>query len=114
MLGCGNQDALAHQAGGVAYFLNVTPAGGNLETAQIAANKDNTGGWGRWEDADTDGNARVKPHAGGRDGPLDRRLKSQKCASRASLNTCLGACINPASIGTDDIVTTRSTLSLAF
>jgi hypothetical protein len=65
----------------------MTPAGRNLKAIQITAYEDNTGGGRRWENTDADGNAGVKPYAGGLDRPLDRRLESQNFGSKLSINT---------------------------
>jgi len=87
MFGCGNQDALPHQAGGVADLLNMTPTGGYLETVQIGADKNDTGRGRCGKDTDADWNARMKADARCFDRPLDRRLESQKSCSKLGIDT---------------------------
>ena len=75
MLGGGDQDALAHQAGGVTDARHVPPTGGNLEILEIRAHEDNPRGDGSRENSDLDGRAAMKPHTTGFDRALHCSFK---------------------------------------
>ena len=87
MFGCGNQDALPHQAGSVADLLDVTPASRDLKAVQVGANKNDTGGGRGGKDTDANRNAGMKADARCFDRPLDRRLESQKSCSKLGIDT---------------------------
>ena len=59
----GDEDALLHQAGGVADFGDVTADGLNLKTIKIGTAKNNTGARGRRNDVKSDGSAAVQAYA---------------------------------------------------
>jgi hypothetical protein len=77
MFGGGDQDALAHQAGGVADARHVAPEGGDGKIVEVGPEKNDAGGGRRRKNADRDGNAAVKPDSLGLYWPLDGGLKPQ-------------------------------------
>ena len=77
VLGGGDQDALAHQAGGVADARHVAPTGGNREVIEVRAHEDNPRGDGSGENADVDRSAAMKPHPAGFHRALHRSFKTQ-------------------------------------
>jgi hypothetical protein len=81
MLGGGDEDALAHQAGGVADPRDVPPTGGDWEIIEIAADKDQTRGHGGRKDSNLYRYAAVKPYARNFHGALQGGFKSQEVFS---------------------------------
>ena len=76
VLSGGDENALAHQAGGVADARHVPPTGGNLEVIQIRAHEDDPRRDGSGENADFDGSAAMKPYTPGFDRALHRSFKT--------------------------------------
>ncbi len=72
MLGCGDEDATAHQAGGVAHSLYKAPAGGDLEALQICADEYNARGGGRRRDPQINRCSMVKTNSTDFDRLADR------------------------------------------
>ena len=64
MLGGLNQDALAHEAGGVADPGHVATGGGNLKVVQIGAAEDDARAGRSGQQAQGNGRAGVQPHSG--------------------------------------------------
>ena len=88
VLGGGDQDALAHQAGGVADARHVPPTGGNREGVQaieIGPQEDDAGGNRRGKNANVHGDAGVKADSGGFDRALHRGFKSQNVSPASEL-----------------------------
>lgn len=77
VLGGGDEDALAHEAGGVADFGDVAPEGGDEEVFEVLADEDDAGAGGGGEDADGDGDAGMEANAGAFDGALDGGFVAQ-------------------------------------
>lgn len=77
MLGGGNENALAHQAGGVADFLYIAPTGRDGKAVQVSTDKDNAGGRRSRKNTDANGNTMVQPDAGSSDGPAYGCFKLQ-------------------------------------
>jgi hypothetical protein len=77
MLGGGDEDALAHEAGGVADFGDVAPEGGDEEVFEVLTDEDDSRAGGCGEDADGDGDAGMEANAGAFDGALDGGFVSQ-------------------------------------
>ena len=51
MLGGGDQHALPHETGGIAYFGHIASVGGNLKVVQISAAEDDSRAGRRWQQA---------------------------------------------------------------
>ena len=64
MLGGGDEDALTHEAGGVADFGDVAAGGGNFESVEIGAAEDDAGTGGRGKQAHAHRSAAVEANAG--------------------------------------------------
>ncbi len=77
MLGGGDQHALPHQAGGIAYASHVAPTGGDMEIVEIGAEENDAGGRRRGKNSNGDGDAAVKPDPLSLYWPLDSGLKPQ-------------------------------------
>ena len=80
MLGGGDQDALAHQAGGVADARHMAPTGGNregVEAIEIGAQEDDPGGNRRGKNANVHGDAGVKADSRGLYRALHGGFKTQ-------------------------------------
>ena len=60
MLGGGDEDALAHEAGGVADFGDVAAVGGDFEVVEVGAAEDDAGAGGGGDQAHGDGGAGVE------------------------------------------------------
>ena len=73
MFGGRDENALAHEAGGVADALDVFPTGGNWEIVQVGAAEYNTGTSGGWYHAKFYGYTRMKTDSA----YLDRLLNSR-------------------------------------
>ena len=67
VFGSGDEDALAHEAGGVADALDVLPTSGDLETVEVSAGEDDAGAGRGGKDADGDRDAAVEADAFGLD-----------------------------------------------
>ena len=77
VLGGGDQDALPHQAGGVADTRDVAPACGDVEIVKIGANENDACRDRRRQNANLNRYAAVETDSRGLYGALDRRLKAQ-------------------------------------
>ena len=76
MLGRGDQNALLHEACGIAYAGDITPTRWNQKPFEICANEDQTGGGRGGEDSNIDFDSAVKTYSGGFDGPLNGCLEA--------------------------------------
>src|ERR1019366_5691826 len=77
VLSGGDQDALAHQAGGVTDACHMAPTGRYGEAVEIGTEEDHAGGGRGGEDANVHGHAGVKAYTGGLYRALDRGFKPQ-------------------------------------
>lgn len=68
MLGGRDEDALAHEAGGVTHAGDIAPTGGDGEVVEVSANEDDASRRRRWKNADLYGNPVVEADAGYLDG----------------------------------------------
>ena len=73
-----DQDALAHQAGGVADLLYVAPACGDREAFEVGTDENDAGRGRGGEDTDADWNARMKSYPDRFDWTLNRSFESQE------------------------------------
>ena len=64
MLGGGDEDALAHEAGGVADFRDIAASGGDGESVEVRAAKDHAGAGGGRKQPHIDGGSTVQSNAG--------------------------------------------------
>ena len=64
MLGGGDEDTLAHQAGGVADFRDIAAGGGDGKSVEVRAAKDHAGAGGGWKQPHVDGRPTVQSNAG--------------------------------------------------
>jgi len=78
VFGGGDEDALAHEAGGVADTGDVTEAGGDLEAFEVGAAEDDAGASGGGEDVYAGRNTMVEADAFGRDGSANCGFKLQE------------------------------------
>ena len=63
MLGGLDEDALAHEGGGVGDAGDVAAGGGDFEVVEVGAAEDDAGAGGRGDEAHGDGGAGVQTHA---------------------------------------------------
>jgi len=77
VLGGGDEDALAHEAGGVADFGDVPAGGGDFEIVEIGAPEDDSAAGRRWKKPHVNRGAAVETDAGelhgGRNGIFQMR-----------------------------------------
>src|SRR5579884_3701571 len=76
MLGGGDKDTLAHQAGGIADTCDIAPDSWHFEPLQVGANKNDAGAGRRGDDPHVDGNSVVQPGTADLNGTLDGGLES--------------------------------------
>ena len=77
MLGGRNQDALFHQAGGIADTGYVATAGFDGESIEISAVEDDAGAGRCRKDSEIDGSSAVEAHSGAGDGGTNCLFASQ-------------------------------------
>ena len=79
VLGGLDEDALAHERGGVRDARDVATGGGDLEVVQVGAAEDDAGAGGRGNEAHGDGGAGVETHSLEVERAVDRLLELWKC-----------------------------------
>ena len=75
VLGSLDQDALAHEGGGIGDAGDVAAGGGNFEVVQVGTAEDDAGTSGGWDEAHGDGGAGVETHSLEVQGSVDRVLE---------------------------------------
>jgi len=98
VLGGGDEDALAHEGGGVGDFGDVASGGGDLEVVEVGAAEDDAGAGGRGDEAEGDFGAGVEAYAAevqrGGDGLLvlgfGRQGLSWECGNKDTGYICGG------------------------
>ena len=72
MLCCLDEDALAHERGGVRDASDVAAGGGDFEVVEVGAAEDDAGAGGRGDEAHGDVRAGVEAHSVEIEGAVDR------------------------------------------
>src|ERR1039457_2724760 len=85
VLGGGDEDALTHQAGGIADARHMAPTGGDWEAVEIGTYENHAGGDRGGEDANDHGHARVQAYSGDLYRALHRGLKTQSVPRASDL-----------------------------